>query len=123
GTYTLGVSAEQALTLSGEGVTQVSGRLQDVFPVERWAFAGQAGDVLTFTMTADAGTLDPALTLYKPDGDLLAFNDDASDPLLEINAQLTQVRLPDDGTYRVEAGRYVGAGEYRLVIVSTAQNS
>jgi hypothetical protein len=86
-------------------------------------FEGHAGDVLTFTMTGESGTLDPALTLLKPDGDLLAFNDDASDPQLDVNAQVSRVSLPVDGLYIVEAGRYEGAGRYNLVVVSTGAAS
>ena len=119
GTYTLGISGDQVVELSEDGVTSIEGRLQDVFPVQHWTFAGHAGDALTITMSAESGTLDPALELLKPDGSLLAFNDDAHDPELNINAQLTQVRLPEDGTYVLRASRYEGAGRYTLVIVRT----
>ncbi|MEO8396690.1 MAG: hypothetical protein ABI700_27100, partial [Chloroflexota bacterium] len=119
GTYTLGLSTDQMLTLNPDGVTEVEGQLQDVFPVQRWAFSGHAGDVLTFTMSAEGGTLDPALALFKPDGKLMAYNDDAYDPELEINAQLSQARLVADGTYTIEASRFEGAGSYVITIVST----
>ena len=72
GTYTLGISTNQPLELSAEGVTHASGRLQDVFPVQRWMFDGHAGDVLTFTMTGESVTLDPGHTpvnhacLFRP---------------------------------------------------------
>lgn len=120
GTYTLGISSPQPLELTEDGVTTIRGRLQDVFPVQRWVFTGTAGEVLTFTLTAENGTLDPVLTVLKPGGALLAYNDDARDPELGVNAQITQVTLPADGDYIIEAGRFEGAGEYRLVIVSTA---
>jgi hypothetical protein len=64
----LGISGDQAITLSADGVTHIEGRLQDVFPVQRWTFAGKQGDVLTLTMMTETGTLDPALRLLKPDG-------------------------------------------------------
>ncbi len=120
GMYTLGINGDQSLTLNPDGVTEVEGRLQDVFPVQRWAFSGKQGDVLTFTMSAESGTLDPALALFKPDGKLMAYNDDAYDPELKINAQLAQVRLPADGTYVIEASRFDGAGRYSITIVNTA---
>ncbi|MFN8565564.1 MAG: hypothetical protein U0703_28920, partial [Anaerolineae bacterium] len=119
GMYTLGVSSPRPAELSADGVTRLSGRLQDVFPVERWTIAGKAGDVLTMTMSAQTGTVDPSLVLRQPDGSLLAFNADAADPELKTAAQLTQVTLPVDGTYTIEAWRYVGAGTYSLVIVNT----
>lgn len=118
GMYTLGVSAPQSVELSADGVTRLSGRLQDVFPSQRWEFSGRAGDVLTLTMTGDT-SLDPALVLRQSDGELVAFNDDAADPELGVNAQITQVTLPADGEYSVEASRFEGAGEYSLVIVNT----
>jgi hypothetical protein len=121
GTYVLGVSAEQPLPAPGDdGVIRLGGRLQDVFPVQRWAFAGRRGDVLTLTLSsAEGGALDPALALYQPDGRLLAYNDDASDAVLETSAQLAQVSLPADGTYTIAATRYEGAGRYSLTIVNT----
>jgi len=123
GMYTLGLSDDQQLTLNPDGVTEIKGKLQDVFPVQRWAFGAHKGDVLTFTMIAGDGTLDPALALFKPDGKLMAYNDDASDPDLKNNAQLSQVRLPADGTYVIEASRYEGAGGYTITIVNTDQPS
>ncbi len=119
GTYTLGISGDQAITLSSDGVTHIEGRLQDVFPVQRWTFAGKQNDVLTLTMMTETGTLDPALRLLKPDGSLLAYNDDAYDPDLAVNSQIRRVQLPTDGLYTVEAERYEGAGRYGIVIVST----
>ena len=121
GTYTLGIGAPRPLDLNSSGVTEVTGHLQDVFPSEHWVFTAQEGDVLTFTMTAVTDGLDPALMLRQPNGELLAFNDDASDPVLGVNAQLTQVQFPLNGSYVLEASRYEGAGEYQLVVVSTAQ--
>ena len=123
GMYTLGINGDRSLTLNPDGVTEVTGRLQDVFPVQRWAFSGHPGEVLTFTMSAESGSLDPALALFKPDGKLMAYNDDAYDPELKINAQLAQVRLPDDGTYVIEASRFDGAGRYTITIVNTVQSS
>ena len=120
GIYTLGINGDRSLSLNPDGVTEVAGRLQDVFPVQSWAFNGHQGDVLTFTMSAESGTLDPALALFNPDGKLVAYNDDAYDPELKINAQLAQVRLAADGTYIIEASRYDGAGRYTITIVNTA---
>lgn len=119
GIYTLGISEDRPVEVGSDGVMRIEGRLQDVFPVQRWTFAGHEGDVLTITMSAEDGTLDPALALYKPDGSLLAFNDDALDVQLQNDAQLSQVRLPVNGTYTVAASRYEGAGRYSIVVVNT----
>ncbi|MCZ2096580.1 MAG: hypothetical protein LC121_09995 [Anaerolineae bacterium] len=119
GMYTLGVSGGQTLELSTDDVTRLDGVLQDVFPVQDWRFDARAGDVLTITMTTESGTLDPAIVLRDPGGDLIGFNDDAADPELDVNAQLTQITLPVDGTYTLEASRFEGSGRYHIVIVNT----
>ncbi|MCC6801945.1 MAG: pre-peptidase C-terminal domain-containing protein [Anaerolineae bacterium] len=119
GMYTLGVSGGQTLELSADDVTRLDGVLQDVFPVQDWRFDARAGDVLTITMTTESGTLDPAIVLRDPGGDLIGFNDDAADPELDVNAQLTQITLPVDGTYTLEASRFEGSGRYHIVIVNT----
>jgi hypothetical protein len=120
GTYRLGIIADKAFELSTDGVTRIEGRLQDVFPTQRWAFTGRAGQVFTVTMQAEASsTLDPLLRLLDADGRVVARNDDAADPALGVNAQLVQVALPVDGTYVIEASRFDGEGAYTLVIVAT----
>jgi sugar lactone lactonase YvrE len=120
GTYRLGITTDRQLELSGDGVTRIEGRLQDVLPTQRWVFIGGAGQVYTITMQADpASTLDPLLRLLAPDGRVVARNDDAADPALGVNAQLVQVALPVDGAYVIEASRYDGEGTYQLVIVAT----
>jgi hypothetical protein len=116
GTYTLGLSRPQVFALEG-GVMRLEGRLQDAFPTAHWTFEGRAGQTLTFTMRTESGTLDPALTLYAPDGSLLSFNDDAADPELGVNAQIVRTSLPADGTYTLEAGRFEGVGRFSLVVV------
>ena len=115
GTYTLGVSANRRFELSGDTATRLEGTLQDVFPVQRWIFEGHVGQVVTFTMLAESGDLDPALELLQPGGATLAYNDDAYDPELGINPQLFRVELPDDGIYVLEASRFEGSGRYSIV--------
>jgi len=120
GTYGLGINTDRSFELSSDSVTRLEGRLQDALPTQRWTFAGSAGQVFTITMQAEAGsTLDPLLRLLAPNGELVAWNDDAADPALGVNAQLSQVALPADGTYVIEASRYEGEGAYTLVIVAT----
>jgi hypothetical protein len=116
GTYTLGLSRVGMFALEG-GVMRLDGRLQDVFPTARWAFQGRAGQTLTFTMRAESGTLDTALTLYAPNGALAAYNDDAADPELGVDAQIVRFALPADGVYTLEAGRFEGVGRFSLVVV------
>lgn len=119
GVYTIAYARDQKLDLNGESVMQLSGYIYDVLPADRWHFAGHVGQSLTVTMTATDGDLDPRLELDKPNGSLLASNDDAADPDLGVNAQIAQVRLPEDGEYVIKAGRWEGSGHYALIVVVT----
>lgn len=119
GTYTLVANASRVIPLDNALTAAVEGSLQDAAPVERWLFEGKAGQSLTVTMVALSGDLDTLLELYQPDGTFFVSNDDAVDTELGVNAQLTQVQLPADGMYAIEAGRWEGTGAYRLVIVIT----
>lgn len=118
GTYTLGVSAPRRIALDPSGVTRVTGRIQAVFPRQRWQFEGAAGQVLTVTMIATSGTLDALLDLTSPSGRRAAYNDDAADPALGVNAQIVRVQLPRDGIYTLDAARFAGTGSYELIIAS-----
>ncbi|NDJ63296.1 MAG: hypothetical protein GYB67_19405 [Chloroflexi bacterium] len=118
GTYTLGINGNRDIELTGQGVAEVSGQLQDVFPVQRWLLTAEAGATYTITMIAESGDLDPAIELLNPDGSTLAYNDDASDRELGFDAQLVRVTLPEGGTYVIEASRFAGSGRYRLIVVA-----
>jgi hypothetical protein len=115
GTYTLGISTNRHFELSADVAARLEGHLQDVFPTQRWVFDGRAGQVVTFTMFGESGNLDPALELIQPGGATLAYNDDAANPDLGIDAQLFRVQLPDDGAYVLEASRFDGTGNYSIV--------
>lgn len=121
GVYTLGSAPDRSITIDSAAPTRLSGALQDVFPAQRWVFEGRAGQVLTFTMIAQSGDLDPALELFTADGRRLAYNDDArEDVTLGNNAQLFRIQLPRDERYILKAGRWEGTGRYELVIVPNA---
>ncbi len=117
GAYLIGVRGDQWAAVGTDNVIRVLGALVDAAPVERWAFAGSEGEVITLTMIAQSGDLDPALELLGPDGARLAYNDDTIDAALGVNAQINRVRLPATGTYIVEASRFDGSGRYELVIL------
>jgi hypothetical protein len=118
GTYTLGISAPRLIALDPGGVTRVTGRIQAVFPRQKWQFEAAEGQALTITMLATSGTLDTLLDLTSPSGRRTAYNDDASDPALGVNAQIVRVQLPRDGIYTLDATRYEGTGSYELIIAS-----
>lgn len=115
GAYVLGVIPDREVMLTTDSALTITGRLMDVFPVERWTFEGRAGQVITLTMFSDSGNLDPALELLRPSGTMLSYNDDAYDPELGTNAQLFRVTLPEDGEYVIEASRYEGTGRYTII--------
>lgn len=117
GSYLIGVRRDAAMTRDASGVIRAYGRLIDAAPVERWTFEGREGDVMTLTMRAQSGDLDPALDLLHPDGTRLAYNDDTPDPAMGVNAQINRVRLPVTGVYTVEASRFDGSGRYEVVIL------
>lgn len=91
-----------------------------------YRFRGRAGDVVTLTVVADdPSQLDPTLALYRgegsPTGEPLAFNDDV-DPALSatlgyFNTQIAAT-LPENDTYVVVVGRFIGAGEFTLTLGS-----
>jgi hypothetical protein len=119
GSYVLGVSLSQTLTLNPSGVTRVTGVLGGVIPTERWVIEdGKAGQTFTITLNALDGTLDPALALLDASGKVIAQNDDAEDTALGPNAQLPQVRLPANGRYILEAQRSNGEGHYELIMAA-----
>lgn len=117
GLYNLAVVETASLALNASGVTRLEGALSDAAPVISYIIEGEAGQVITATMDAETGSLDPYLKLYGPDGRLIAWNDDAADYDMGITAQVVLYELPESGAYRLEATRYDGAGRYRLVVV------
>jgi len=121
GVVTLGLAPDRLITIAPEGPTRLEGALQEVFPAQRWVFDGRAGQVLTFSMIALDGDLDPLLEIFTQDGRRLAMNDDAAEDLtLGNNAQLFRIQLPRDERYILKAGRFEGSGRYELVIVPNA---
>ena len=118
GIYSVGVTAVRPLPAPEGDVTRVEGELSDAIPAHYWQFEGAAGDVITLTMQAGEGSLDPMLLLYGPDGELAAWNDDAADVDLGTTAQIVLVTLPADGVYRLDATRFDGSGPYSLVVVA-----
>lgn len=64
------------------------------------AFEGRSGQLAIITMTSGRPeAIDPFVRLYGPDGTLIGQDDDGAG---NLDARLV-VRLPDDGTYEVEA--------------------
>ncbi len=111
----------------GEDLTYgaaVSGSITNASYAQDWTFAGNAGDVVTITMQASSGDLDPYLYLLNAAGHELAYNDDAEDASVgSYNAQIAGFTLPASGTYTIRATRFAeeagsSTGNYRLRLES-----
>lgn len=71
-----------------------------------YTFEGKAGEVVTITMQGSE-TLDAYVDLLRPDGRLVAANDDArTGGLGPTDAQIRAYTLPLDGTYTIRATRF-----------------
>ncbi len=98
----------------------VSGTISNAAYEVVYSFEGQAGDVVTITMTRTDDMLDPYLALYDayPSQNPLAFDDDGGG---DLNARIAGFSLPAPGTYYIVAtrfGRDVGTttGGYTLTL-------
>ena len=69
-------------------------------------------------MQPTSGTLDPVLTLLAPDGQPVAFDDDAGG---ERSALISGVQLPSDGVYGVQAWGSGLPGTYELTLATAPQ--
>ncbi len=99
----------------------VSGSITEQQRFAVYAFQAQQGDIVTISMEASSGTLDPALYLISPEQILVKFNDDVN-PGENANSAIDQVTLASTGTYYIIATHYglnVGGtvGTYNLTLV------
>ncbi len=78
-------------------------------------FEGQAGDVVTISMTRVSGSLDPYLELYTPQGSLARSDDDSGG---SYNSLISGFALPSTGQYTVVARAYGGYGSFDIGISS-----
>jgi hypothetical protein len=99
-------------------VIRYDGALNNSTPSRDYTLSLFAGDSALITAEAISGDLDTVITLYNPDGRLVASNDDRSDTSLDsaIGYQATA-----DGDYRLSISRYLAeegtsAGSYALTI-------
>jgi hypothetical protein len=100
---------------------KVSGSITQQQPFVVYSFDGQQGDVVTVSMNATGGTLDPTLYLISPEGIQVAFNDDVA-PGENSNSVIDKVTLASSGTYYIIATHYglnLGGtqGTYQLTLV------
>ncbi len=98
-----------------------AGELQ-VGAQQAWTYNGEAGEVLTLsTLTESDSALDTVISIYDPDGTLLAQNDDVAP--LNTDSQIAALQLPTSGEYTIVVGSYqdAGDGSYRLIIENASE--
>lgn len=79
-----------------------------------YTFEGEAGAFVTINMSRTAGTVDPALKLFSPEGVALAVDHNSGGAR---GALLRNILLPEDGLYRVQVTGGGFPGDYELVLL------
>jgi hypothetical protein len=98
--------------------TTYPGLLTDNARVHVYTLAGREGAIVSFELYRIAGTLDPVLRLYDPEGNLVAEDDDA---LGKPDARLLNIILPMGGDYSLQVDGKGFYGDYSLVFVDGEQ--
>lgn len=103
--------------------TPADGALDNEYFAHIWYFSGNAGEMVTITMSSTDG-LDSYLGLLDADGNVLAEDDDSGGGAAGLDAQIA-IRLPETGDYIVVAARAgfdAGntTGSYSLTVASGA---
>jgi hypothetical protein len=106
--------------------TPVDGIIASGQPYQVYSFTAQANDVVSIAMTANSGSLDTALLVLDPNGNLVAANDDAQLGVTDSLVPNLSLVLP--GSYTVIATRYgreIGGteGEYTLSLTGAVNPS
>lgn len=115
---TLNYQAEAASAVSITSDQRITGTITSDNTFDLYTFEGQAGDVVTVTLTSSNGNLDPLLYLIGPSGIEIAQNDDSNET---TNSLISEILLTEDGTYTIIATRF-GAnfggttGAYNLLL-------
>ncbi|MFN8372218.1 MAG: PPC domain-containing protein [Anaerolineae bacterium] len=99
------------------------GEIDNRTPSEEYVFEGEAGDIISISLTATSSrdNLDTLLILINQDGREIARNDDINTAGGNYNSQISGFVLPDDGTYLIIATRFQqengeSTGEYELTL-------
>lgn len=95
----------------------IEGGITAARPLARYSFSADAGDIVSLRMEKTSGDLDPFLSLYGPDDELIQQDDDSGG---SRNAEIN-VTLPRAGAYTVESGRFqqdgaASTGTFRLAL-------
>ncbi len=85
---------------------------------ETWEYVARVGELLTIEVEPDAA-LDPMLTLYNPENEELAFDDDII-PDVDVGSRIEELLIPATGTYRIEVGSWEDSpgGSYTITLTT-----
>lgn len=102
---------------ASDGSTVVGTITDDTF-IHFWDFDVYENEIVTISMDAVSGGLDPLLILLDANDNILAYDDDGGG---SFNAELRNITFPQSGTYTVAVTRYQQAqgfttGDYELSI-------
>ncbi len=86
--------------------SSIEGSITAARPVARYQFSADAGDIVSLRMEKTSGDLDPFLSVYGPDSELIQQDDDSGG---NRNAEIN-LTLPRAGSYVAETGRYQQGG-------------
>jgi len=100
----------------------VEGEITDDIPVHTYSFDAQANDVVTLTMNATGGDLDPFITLFDPQNIQLATDDNSGG---DGDARLAFV-IPNTGRYLAQVSHAggmlpVSGGRYSLTLSAVGE--
>lgn len=103
----------------------VTGQITNEQAYQAYRFTGAANDLVTISMNADTGSLDPYLFLLDAGGNIIRTNDDLGDG--ETDSLIGNALLPAAGDYTIVATRYarrIGGteGAYTLSINTQSTN-
>jgi len=88
-----------------ESLFTYEGEISDDTPSVRFAFDGEAGEIIGIQLQAEAGDLDPYLILTTANGDILTENDD--DPAgFGRDSYIREFELPQNGRFIIIATRF-----------------
>lgn len=97
----------------------VTGVITSTQPYQAYRFSAAANDLVTISMNADTGSLDPFLYLLDANGNVIRTNDDLG--IGATDSLISNALLPAAGDYTIIATRYarrIGGteGEYTLSV-------
>jgi WD40 repeat protein len=120
GAYTIVPNGSESYTLSlAEAVTDTIGFEEPVRgktdEATVWTFTGEAGQIVSIALEDDNSDLNTFVTLFGPDAQLLADDEDGGEG---TNSLISELILPVEGVYTIVPGG--GIGDYVLTLTELA---